>query len=176
MPELQLVGRRTDGVRDDLVTEADTKDWVGLDEILHGFVGILEGRRIARAVRKENAVGVIGTDDRGRGRRREDLHVKARGHEATEDGGLSAEVVGGDAVTHRTILRLVQVCARDGEGFAVTGGGVVIIGSLAGDFLDEVSADRASPSPRTLEGFFVAQTFGGKAGLHHARRAELLSQ
>ena len=174
--ELQLVGRSADGVRDDLVTETDAEDRVGLDEIGHGFVGILQGGGVAGAVGQEDAVGVEGADLGGRGAGREDVDVEAGSDEAAEDGGLGTEVIGRDAELGGATLRLVEVRARDGEGLAIAGLGVEVIRSLAGDVLDEVGADGAGPGAGTLEGFFVGDAFGREAGLHHAGRTQLLGQ
>ena len=176
MTELQLIGRSADGVRDDLVAEADAKDGIGLDEVGHGFVGVLQGGGIAGAVGKEHAVGVKGTN-LGSGRAgRENMDVEAGGDEATEDRGLGTEVVGGDAVLLGAGLRLVEMRAGDGEGLAVASGGVVMVRRLAGDVLDEVGADGAGPGASALEGFFVGNAFSGEAGLHHAGGAQLLRE
>ena len=104
------------------------------------------------------------------------MDVEAGSDEAAEDRGLGAEVIGGDAVLRGTGLGLVEVRARDGEGLAVAGGGVVVIRGLAGDVLDEVGADGAGPGAGALEGFLIGDAFGGEAGLHHAGGAELLGE
>ena len=36
--EFEFVGLGPDGVRDDLVTEADTEDWIIVEETTYGFV------------------------------------------------------------------------------------------------------------------------------------------
>ncbi|MEY3949309.1 MAG: hypothetical protein RJB43_664 [Verrucomicrobiota bacterium] len=104
------------------------------------------------------------------------MDVEAGGDEAAEDRGLGAEVIGRDAILPGAALGFVEVRARDGEGLAVAGRGVEVIRGLAGDVLDEVGADGAAPGAGALEGFLVADAFGGEAGLHHAGGAELLGQ
>ena len=176
MAELQLIGRGADGVRDDLVAEADAEDRVGLDEVGDGFVGVLQGGGVARAVGQEDAIRIEGADLGRRGAGREDVDVEAGSDEATEDRGLGAEVIGRDAELLGAVLGLVEVRARNGEGLAVAGGGVEVIRGLAGDVLDEVGADGAGPGAGALEGFLVGDAFGGEAGLHDAGGAQLLGE
>ena len=76
MAEFELKGLRADGVRNDLMTEANTKSRVMLDQLFHGLVRVIDRTWIAGTVRKKNAIWIERFDfirSRGRG---EDLHIE----------------------------------------------------------------------------------------------------
>ena len=74
--KFELKGLRADGVRNDLMTEADPKSRVMLDQLFHSLVRVIDCTWIARTVRQEDTVGVERFDlirSRGRGK---DLHIE----------------------------------------------------------------------------------------------------
>ena len=81
------------------MAEADAEERdLRLDRLLRHLDRIRAGGGIARAVREEDAVGVVRHRVLKRGLRGNDRHADAAVGEESEDIGLDAEVVGNDVV------------------------------------------------------------------------------
>ncbi len=98
MPELQLERLSAERQTENLMTETDAEDrLVGLRQVARVLDGVVDRRRIARAVAQENAVHARGEHLFRRRRRGKHVHLTAVGHQAPEDVPLDAEVVRADA-------------------------------------------------------------------------------
>ena len=58
MSEFQFEGLGTKGEREDLMSEADTKDWLCLSQLPGGFMSLRQDSRITGAIRKKDAVRI----------------------------------------------------------------------------------------------------------------------
>ena len=91
--ELEFAGATPERQAEDLVSEANAKGGLRANEFPHVFPYAFDSGGIARAVRKEDRVGVERQDFGGRGRRRDHGHVKAMIGKQTQDVLFNAEVV-----------------------------------------------------------------------------------
>src|ERR1700676_123075 len=94
MAEFQLVGASTQSETAKLVAQANSEYGHAAEQLADVFDAIGNGFRIARAVRKKDAIRLHRQNVFGWGSRRNDLHVAVRIHEDTKDVLLNAEIVG----------------------------------------------------------------------------------
>ena len=165
VPEFELEGFGAEGVGDDLVTEADAKGGVMVDEFAHGAVGVGDGGGIAGAVGKEESLGIKFADGLGGSVGREDVDVEAVLLKAAIDGVFGAKVEGGNFETLLGNGGGVDVGADNGKGSAGLAAGGPIVGGGGGDFLDEIDSDESAEIAGFGDGFLVIEAFGAEAGV-----------
>ena len=136
---MHLLGLGAERQRQHLVAEADAEDrHVLLDQRLDGRHGVIAGRRrIAGAVRQEDAIGIVGEDVLGAGRRRHQDHPGAFAGHPTQDVALGAVVDGDDGVAR---LGLGGVAGIPDPGLLVPDHRFG-----ARSLLGEIEADKAAP-------------------------------
>src|SRR5690606_18253268 len=91
VPELQLVGARAQGTREELVPQADAEDRLLPQEALHRFDCVAKGSWVSGAAREEDPVWVFLQNLSGRKRSRNGCHVAASTGEAPKDVALGPE-------------------------------------------------------------------------------------
>ena len=96
MAEFQFMRRSPERQTQDLMSETDPEYGLRLDEFSNDRLDTLNGRGIARPVRKEDPIGIECQGLGGRRRRGHDRHVEALFHQKSQDVSLHTEVIGHD--------------------------------------------------------------------------------
>src|SRR4051794_19441457 len=74
--ELEFISLATERASQDLMAHANAEDKFPADEIAHRFGGLLNIGRIARAIAKENTIGIVSADFIGRRARWKNAHFR----------------------------------------------------------------------------------------------------
>ena len=152
--------------RQHLVAKADPEDGqVAVQQVLDHRHRVFAGRgRVARAVRQEHALGVVGHHFGGCGGGGQDRHVGARRHQRAQDVALGAIIQRHD----------LERARGPGRGLEPVGPGpqplVPAIALPAAHVTGKVEAHEPRPSPCPLDHRGGVEAAFGIVGQHHVRR------
>ena len=134
MTEFQLVGLAAQRNREQLVAEADAKEWNLAEQLADVLLGISDRLRVSWSVAEENAIGLHRQNFFCWRIGRHNSYCAAFTDQVTQDVVFDAEVVGDDFVLSWALSFFITV----GQ---IPGSLVPVVTLLAGYFLDKVLAD-----------------------------------